>query len=735
MKNNTKQILWDVISSGLSMESDLETLRKVVLLNLVILLGSFFLVLLGAIAVIQQDYLLAGADFAALLLVIGLFLYLRFTQNHHIAGTIGAVTVGVFFSFLLAYGGINNSAFVWLFTYPLIALFLLGTRRGALLTLLMLATAVVVFALGNKVSFIAHYSSDLVIRLIPSYAIIFLIAYVTENVRETVQIRLKKANQDLAKALEDVRAGTAALTESNWDLQVEIAERQRAEKALRNSEGFLEDIIESIQDGISVLNPDLTIRHTNSIIKQWYASNMPLEGKTCYNCYHNREQPCDPCPSLRCLQTGRAERDIVPGLPGTPIEFLEVFSFPIKDKDSGKTTGVVEFVRDITERRRLENQLAQAERMDSIGRLAGGIAHDFNNLLMGIRGSASLIMHQVGSDHPCVGYLEKIETCVKSASELTDRLLGFARGGKYEVKVTDLNELIKENLDLFARTKKELRIISTFDADLWPVEVDQGQINQVVLNLLVNAWEAMPSGGELRLKTENVDLPAESPRALKLPNGRYAKITITDTGTGMDEATQARIFDPFFTTKEKGRGTGLGLASAYGIIKNHNGLITVDSKPDQGASFSIYLPATDRPVRQVDVPSPEVARGSETVLLVDDEDLIIDIGSGLLEKLGYSVRVARSGLEAVEMYRSEKDGIDCVILDMIMPEVNGGKTYDLLKQVDPNIKVLLASGYSIDGQAAEILKRGCNGFIQKPFHVGELSQKIRQVLDGGKAAA
>jgi len=735
MKNNAKKWLWGVISSGLTTEGDLETLRKVVLLNLIILLGAFFLALLGSVAFIQKDYLLAETDLAALVFIGGLFWYQRSTRNHHIAATLGTAALGVFYTFLLAYGGINDTAFVWTFTYPLIALFLLGVRRGSLMTFLLLAAAVIVFILGRRLSFFAYYGVDLIIRYIPAYIVIYLFALVMEKVRETVQRRLKKVNMDLERALTEVRNSTSALAQSNQVLQAEVLERERVEKALRDSEGFLEDVIESIQDGISVLNSDLTIRHTNSIMKKWYAENLPLVGKKCYECYHNRQQPCDPCPSLRCLRSGQTERETVGGLPGSPTEWLEVYSFPIKDEETGQITGIVEFVRDITEHRRMENQLAQAERMDSIGRLAGGIAHDFNNLLMGIQGSASLMLSQIDPQHPSVEYLRKIDTYVGNASELTGRLLGFARGGKYEVQVTDLNKIIEEHLNMFERTKKELRIRRAFEADLWPAEVDQGQINQVFLNLFVNAWEAMPTGGEMQLQTENVLLPEDFVRAYDVRAGKYVKVTVTDTGVGMDEVTRARIFDPFFTTKEKGRGTGLGLASAYGIVKNHQGIITVDSEPNQGASFSVYLPATDKLLRQAEVPDCEVAGGSETVLLVDDEDMIIDVGTRILRKLGYRVMVARDGLQAVEMYRIDKDKIDCVILDMIMPEVNGGKTYDLLKQVDADIKVLLASGYSIDGQAAEILKRGCNGFIQKPFSMGELSQKIRQVLDGGQAAA
>jgi CheY-like chemotaxis protein len=307
--------------------------------------------------------------------------------------------------------------------------------------------------------------------------------------------------------------------------------------------------------------------------------------------------------------------------------------------------------------------------------------------------------------------------------------LGFARGGKYEVKPTDLNELITSSTVLFGRTKKEISIHRKMQVDLWTVEVDQRQIEQVALNLYVNAWHSMPGGGKLFLETKNVMLDDDFVKPFELGPGKYVEISVTDTGVGMDQTTQKRIFDPFFTTKEMGRGTGLGLASAYGIIKNHSGIINVFSEKGKGASFNIYLPASEKEVVKEKKLAKEILKGYGTILLVDDEDMIIDVGKELLKKMGYKVLVTKSGKAAVELYEANKDEIDIVILDMIMPNMGGGDTYDKLKEVDSDIKVLLSSGYSVDGQATEILERGCNGFIQKPFNMIDLSQKIRKILD------
>ena len=397
----------------------------------------------------------------------------------------------------------------------------------------------------------------------------------------------------------------------------------------------------------------------------------------------------------------------------------------------GNATGIIVILRDVTETKKTEKQLQQAQRMEAIGTLAGGIAHDFNNLLMGIQGRTSLTLMDMDSSHHHFTHLKGIEDHVKSAADLTRQLLAFSRGGKYEVKPTDLKELVNKSSEMFGRTKKEITIHKKGQKDIWTVEADQSQIEQVLLNIYVNAWQSMPGGGELHLEIENVTLDEGFVKPYDLKPGKYVKISAADTGIGMDKATQTRIFDPFFTTKEMGRGTGLGLASAYGIIKNHGGIINVHSEKGRGATFNIFLPASGKKVTKGRGSPEEIVRGSETILLVDDEDIIIDVGQELLKKIGYKVLTAKSGTAAVELYKADQDEIDMVILDMIMPVMDGGETYDRLKEINPDIKVLLSSGYSIDGQASEIMQRGCNGFIQKPFNMKDLSQTIRAILSSG----
>jgi two-component system cell cycle sensor histidine kinase/response regulator CckA len=318
---------------------------------------------------------------------------------------------------------------------------------------------------------------------------------------------------------------------------------------------------------------------------------------------------------------------------------------------------------------------------------------------------------------------------VQSGADLTSQLLGFARGGRYEVKTTDMNEIMEKTSSLFGRTKKEISIHRKSGKDLWSVEVDRGQMEQVFLNLYVNAWQAMPGGGELYLETQNFLLDTAKDFPYLAKPGKYVKITITDTGTGMDEKTKERIFDPFFTTKDMGRGTGLGLATVYGIIKGHQGMINVYSESDHGTTFTIYLPASEKEVIQEKTATGEIARGTETILLVDDEKMVLEVNKELLASMGYKVHAIGSGQEAIAVYTEKRNKIDLIILDMIMPGISGSDTFDRLREINPEIKVLLSSGYSLNGQAQSIMDRGCNGFLQKPFNLEQLASKVRETLD------
>ncbi len=399
----------------------------------------------------------------------------------------------------------------------------------------------------------------------------------------------------------------------------------------------------------------------------------------------------------------------------------------ITDQDGNASRAIFNY-KDITEKKRMEEQLLQARKMEAIGTLAGGIAHDFNNLLMGINGYTSLMLLNMLPSHPHYDMLKSIEEQVKSGADLARKLLGFAQGEKHEVKATDMNDLVKKSAKIFGRTKKDIRFHGRYEGHLWTAEVDASQIEHVLLNLYINAWQAMPDGGDIYLESENVRLDELCTQPFNVPAGSYIKVSVSDSGVGMDEDTKRRIFEPFFTTKERSRGTGLGLASAYGIVKSHGGFIKVYSEKGNGTIVTFFLPATQGVVVKP-VQSPvQLLKGSETILVIDDEEVTLHVTTEMLEKLGYRVFGACGGQEGVALYRQNSANIDLVILDMIMPGMTGCETFEALKQINPEVNVILSSGYSLNGQAKAIIDRGCRGFMQKPFGIEELSAKVRTIL-------
>jgi CheY-like chemotaxis protein len=367
--------------------------------------------------------------------------------------------------------------------------------------------------------------------------------------------------------------------------------------------------------------------------------------------------------------------------------------------------------------------------MEAVGTLAGGIAHDFNNILAGVLGGLTVLELELPEGCAAKTDIEEMKALVNRGAALTRQLLGFARLGKYDRKPLDLKRLVAKTSAMYGRARADITIRLDFAPDLLPVLMDHSQLEQVLLNLLVNAGQAMPQGGQLVLHAENADLADDEAVLIGVPPGRYAKLLVTDTGSGMDAKTMGRIFEPFFTTKGPGQGTGLGLASVYGIIKNHAGFIGVESEMGKGTTFTLLLPATERQVAEDKTPTVVLQHGTGTILVVDDEPQIVKVCARLLRRFGYEVLTASGGREAIELVHRFGAKISLVLLDMTMPEMSGRQTYETLQKIMPGLKVLLCSGCSIEGQAQELLDRGCNGFIQKPFEAVALSAKVREILE------
>ncbi|MBN2126058.1 MAG: PAS domain S-box protein [Deltaproteobacteria bacterium] len=404
------------------------------------------------------------------------------------------------------------------------------------------------------------------------------------------------------------------------------------------------------------------------------------------------------------------------------------------DDHEGNPSGIIVTLRDISERKRLEAQLLQAHKMEAIGTLAGGIAHDFNNILQTISGYTQILLMGKEAADPDRVKLEAIETAAMKASDLTKQLLVFSQKVESELRPLDLNQEVKQVSRLLERTiAKMITIELDLGENLKIINADPVQVEQILMNLAVNARDAMPDGGTLAFQTRNVVLDEEYCKThLDALPGEYVRLVISDTGHGMAQEVLEHLFEPFFTTKELGRGTGLGLAMVYGIVKNHEGHIACSSESEVGTTFEIHFPvlkAEEKSRAAGLIKSQKIPAGTETVLLVDDEKNILEILQEMLARFGYSTLAAESGERAVEIFEKEKERIDLVILDLSMPGMGGQKCLGRLLELNPRIKVIIASGYSANRRVKETLEMGATAFIAKPYHHVDLLKKVREVCD------
>ncbi|GAB6907179.1 hypothetical protein JCM12296A_30160 [Desulfosarcina cetonica] len=505
---------------------------------------------------------------------------------------------------------------------------------------------------------------------------------------------------------------------------------RRMTKELLGRNRHLETILESMNEGIVEMYTGQVVYANSAAVNLF---GVPLQhllsarlGELFAENYREH---------IDALVQGRTKTSAV-GL-DRPLELngrqIVVRSFPVK----GESDTTILLITDVTAQRDLEYQLQHMRRMDAIGNLAGGIAHNFNNLLMGIQGNVSILIQDKKTGDPGYDELAGIERCIDSGAKLTRQLLSFAKGGQYSMEMVDLNGIIEKSVGMFARTRKEINVVSHLAEDSVMAEVDASQIELVLMDLFVNAWHAMSKGGLLTVSTTTVALDEMFVKPYHLSPGQYQCIAVADNGAGMDEKTVERIFEPFYTTRHMGEGTGLGLASVFGIIKKHRGIITVESRLGYGTTFFVYLPAARILQKPKDAVAPPAGateqtlkKGSGTILVVDDEEYILRADQAMLSELGYTVMLANGGKEALKVFEANKDRIDLIILDLIMPDLSGELVYDRVKALQPNVRVILSSGYSIEGQAETLLKKGCEGFIQKPYNLSQLAEKIRETLDG-----
>jgi len=521
----------------------------------------------------------------------------------------------------------------------------------------------------------------------------------------------------------------------------DISRHKAAEEALRQSQEDLAITLNSIGDGVIATDAEGRVAHMNPVAEEltgWgelEAEGYPLAEVLVL---HDRStRAALPSPARNVLATGRTERlagDVVLVSRDGRERAVSETAAPIRARD-GALRGAVVVIRDMSEQQRLELELRQAQKMESLGRLAGGVAHDFNNLLGAILGYCDIMLLDLTEAHPLRRDIEEVARSAKRAAALTRQLLAFSRRQIAEPKIVDVNGLVGAMERMLVRVIGEDVQLAVRLAERLPrVQVDPGQLEQVVMNLAVNARDAMPEGGTLLIETVDVWLGAEDwvRRHSVIRPGRHALLAVSDTGVGMDDATQAHIFEPFFTTKAEGKGTGLGLSTVYAIVQQAGGGIRVFSEPGKGTTFQIYLPSAPADaVLAADAEEAEVSSGGdETILLVEDETSLRTLLSRILTKKGYRVLAARSGDEAIRQAEDAAADIDLVVTDVVMPHMSGPEAVERLMRLHPRVKVLFMSGYSNEAIVHHGVLRTGLAFIEKPFSAEELASRVRKVLDG-----
>ena len=558
--------------------------------------------------------------------------------------------------------------------------------------------------------------------------------------RNRAEEALQKARDELERR---VKERTADLLKANEQLKREVGERKRAEESLRKSEASLAEAQRIAHLG----NWDWDIENDElSWSEETYRifGLKPQEFGATYEAFLNSVHPGDRefvvksvDETLYKKKPYSIDHRII--LPDGTERIVHKQAEVIFD-ETGRAIRMIGTVQDITEYRlaqdekaKLEAQLMQAHKMESIGTLAGGIAHDFNNILQAISGYSQILLMEKDQSDPDYNKLEGINQSALRASDLTKRLLIFGRKVESELRPVDLNQEVMQVSKILERTiPKMISMEFHLSEDLIIVNADPVQLEQIVMNLGINARDAMPDGGKLIFETEKVDLDEEYCRAHPGAGpGEYFLLSVSDTGHGMEKDILEHIFEPFYTTKGIGKGTGLGLAMVYGIVKSHGGYIMCYSEPGQGTTFKIYFPVLKaESIEQREERKEEnIPGGRETILLVDDEETILDIGKNMLERFGYTTVTAESGERAIEVFEREKEHIDLVILDVGMPGMGGYRCLMELLEIDPKVKVIIASGYSASGEVRETLASNAAGFIGKPFQFADILKKLREVLD------
>jgi len=715
MTDKIKQRFWNIFSSGLPVDYDLEALRKIFLLNLIFFLGSFFLILLGTIELILQDYLLGIVNLSFFLLLVWFFFYLRKTKNYNSISLVGSAITGLFYFFLIAYGGIGNTAYMWSFTYPLITIFLLGARKGTFFSLILLVMVCIVFVSGEKFEFIATYDFYLKLRFIPTYLTISLLAFVMEKTRSIFRERLESAKFKIEKT---------------------VRELEQANESIRESEAKYRTFFNTSKDCVYISSLDGRVLDINDAAVDFfgYDSKEELWKIKIQDLY---EKPEDRENYINVLRKQGYAREYPVNMRKKDGSLLHALITTVPKKDINGTINAFQgTIRDITEKKVMVEQLRQAQKMEALGNLAGGVAHDLNNVLSGIVGYPDLLLLKLSENSPLRKTVLSIKESGRKAGAIVQDLLTLARVGVATYEVLNLNTVISEYLE-----SPEYKMLKSFypgvevktclDDGLMNISGSPIHILKVVMNLVSNSAEAISTEGKISISTHNRYIDSPICGSKNVDEGDYVSLTVSDSGDGISSEDMERIFEPFYTKKKMGKsGTGLGMAVVWGTVKDHKGYIDVQSTEGIGSSFTLSFPVTKKELARVQIglPIKDYMGNGQSVLVVDDVEMQRELASEMLTILGYSVSAIASGEEAIIYMQNHT--ADILILDMIMaPGIDGLETYKKILEINPGQKAIIASGYSETDNVHAAQKLGAKQYIKKPYTLENMGLAVKQELN------
>jgi PAS domain S-box-containing protein len=762
-----KQYLIDLITSGGYKSYEITVIRRIILLYILSSIGIVVLIIFGIIAYSNNLLGLCVADLAIAFGLILVLVYARREKFYQIGiyTSIGLFTILCYY--LLISGGTDSTGYVWYYIFPLFVFFGLGSKKGIIATAILFIPSLIFLIIEKQLDNTLNYSYYFKIRFTFSFLIVAAIAYIYEKTRESTQTNLTNKNDELDKAVFELkatekklqRAGvdlekrveerTVKLSDVNKKLIQEMEERMRVEETLRQSEEKYRLIAENTADVISVLDMNMRYTYISPSITRCRGFTMQEAMEM------TLDQVLTPVSLQLVLSAFEEEMKLEASGTADPrririmnleiykkdgsISWVEINLSFLRDKDQ-KAIGILAVNRDITERKKadeekesLQAQLMQAQKMESVGRLAGGVAHDFNNMLSVILGNAELAMLKLPKSDPVITDLNLIIDSANRSANLTRQLLAFARKQTIAPIVLDLNEIIDGMLKILRRIiGEDIDLVWMPGAGLWQIKIDPSQVEQLLANLFVNARDAIAGVGKVTIETENISFNKEYCAIHPgFTAGQYIMLAVSDDGHGISRDILDHIFEPFFTTKEEGKGTGLGLATVYGIVKQSEGFINVYSEPGKGSTFKIYLPISKVEFTQSiteRIIDPVKGHG-ELVLLVEDEPNMLNVIRDMLEKLGYTVLFSNKPTEALRQAKKYNAQIQLLITDLVMPEMNGRELARLVAEFNPGIKCLYASGYTANVIAHRgVLEEGVN-FIQKPFSMQTLAAKVHEVLE------